>query len=32
MNTDKVDPIYKAESPQIVCAAMEMLNAIGDGV
>ena len=31
MNTDKEDPLYKAESQQIVGSAMEVLNEIGHG-
>lgn len=29
MNTDKEEPIYKAESQQIVGSAMEVVNEIG---
>jgi hypothetical protein len=29
MNTDKEEPIYKAESQQIIGSAMEVLNEIG---
>ena len=31
MNTDKEEPLYKAESQQIVGSAMEVLNEIGYG-
>jgi len=31
MNTDKEEPLYKAESQQIVGSAMEVLNEIGHG-
>jgi len=31
MNTDKKEPLYKAESQQIVGSAMEVLNEIGHG-
>jgi GxxExxY protein len=31
MNTDKEEPIYKAESQQIIGSAMEVLNEIGHG-
>ena len=31
MNTDKREPIYKAESQEIIGCAMEVLNAIGHG-
>lgn len=31
MNTDKSGPLYKAESQQIVGAAMEVLNHVGHG-
>ncbi|MCC5835443.1 MAG: GxxExxY protein [Opitutales bacterium] len=31
MNTDREEPLYKAESQQIVGSAMEVLNEIGNG-
>ena len=31
MNTDKAEPIYKAESKQIIGCAMEVLNELGHG-
>ena len=31
MNTDKEEPLYKAESQQMVGSAMEVLNEIGHG-
>ena len=31
MNTDREEPLYKAESQQIVGSAMEVLNEIGHG-
>ncbi len=31
MGTDKAEPLYKAESQQIVGSAMEVLNGIGHG-